>query len=158
MKCIETDCNAFYVDPSSKKCILGSLKEPCLASQLPNDGITVYRNKELQKLHCLDCLIENGFYYTSPYGHLGCTSDATDEASCWSFCKAKYHLGVTYPVVKYFTFSSALNKCCCQGGSNTIKEALSDPVSGEVICAGKLPNKNRATSNMATTTVIIMQI
>ena len=66
MKCIETKCNAFYVDPSSKKCILGNLQEPCLASQLPNDGITVYRNKDLQKLDCFDCIIENGIDYTGP--------------------------------------------------------------------------------------------
>ena len=152
MKCIETDCTAFYVDPSSKKCILGSLQEPCFASQLPNAGITVYRNKELKKLDCLDCLIENGFNYRSE--KRWCTSDATDVASCWLFCKANHHIGVTYPVVKYFTFSPGDNACCCKTGSNAIKEARSGPVSGEVICAGKLPNKNRATANLASLIVL----
>ena len=140
MKCIETDCTAFYVDPSSKKCILGSLQEPCLASQLPNAGITVYRNKDLPELDCLDCLIENGFKYISD--QRWCTSDTTDVASCWSFCKAKYYIGVTYPVVKYFNFRTGDNSCCCHGGSNATKEAVSGHVSGEVICAGKLPNNN----------------
>ena len=48
MKCIETSCNSFYVDKATGKCVLGSLKEPYLAySQPQNDGITVYRNKDL---------------------------------------------------------------------------------------------------------------
>ena len=156
MKCIETKCNAFYVDPSSKKCILGNLQEPCLASQLPNDGITVYRNKDLQKLDCFDCIIENGIDYTGPCLNNVVTRQ-TDAASCWSFCKTNYHIGITNPIVKYFIFRVVDNSCCCKTSSAS-KSPVSGHVSGEVICAGKLPNKNRATSNMATATVIIMQI
>ena len=149
MKCIETDCTAFYVDPLSKECVLGSLKDPCIASQLPNDGITVYRNKDLQKLDCLDCLIENGFNYRA--SQKWCTYDATDVAGCWSFCRANYHIGVTYPVVKYFSFRPGDNACVCKTGSNATKlETYGETyISGEVICAGKLQNLS---------TVISMQI
>ena len=48
MKCIETGCNSFYVDKVTGECVLGTLKEPFLVySQPQNDGITVYRNKDL---------------------------------------------------------------------------------------------------------------
>ena len=48
MKCIETGCSSFYVDKVTGECVLGTLKEPFLVySQPQNDGITVYRNKDL---------------------------------------------------------------------------------------------------------------
>ena len=51
MKCIETGCNSFYVDKATGECVLGSLKEHFLVySQPQNDGITVYRNKDLGEI------------------------------------------------------------------------------------------------------------
>ena len=50
MKCIETDCSSFYIDPASQECVLGSLVEPFLESEQKNEGITVYRNKNLKEL------------------------------------------------------------------------------------------------------------
>ena len=51
MKCIENNCNSFYVDKATGNCVLGSLKEPYLVySQPKNDGITVFRNKDLGEI------------------------------------------------------------------------------------------------------------
>ena len=49
MKCIETECTSFYVDPSTSKCVLGELM-PWKERKQPNAGITVYRNKELKEV------------------------------------------------------------------------------------------------------------
>ena len=133
MKCIEADCTAFYVDPLSKECILGSLQDPCIASQLPNAGITVYRNKDLKKLDCLDCLMENGFDY-SGYDLNYRTRDATgatDALSCWSFCRSNY------PNAKYFTFVHRNDACMCKTNFATRRQNAGAD-SGEVICNGKL--------------------
>ena len=132
MKCIESGCSAFYVDPSSKECILGSLQDPCLASQLPNAGITVYRKNNLKKLDCVDCLMEIGFDYSWHDINIGASKQsatgATDGASCWSFCRSNY------PNAKYFTFQSG--ECYCKT-SNANRRKNPTSVSGEVICNSK---------------------
>ena len=50
MKCIEVECASFYVDPTSRECVLGELMENYIPSQQASAGITVYRRKDLKDL------------------------------------------------------------------------------------------------------------
>ena len=129
MKCIETRCSSFYVDPLSKECVLGTLEETCVKSPQPNDGITVYRNKDSNKLDCLDCSMETDINYAGYDLNNGGNTSTNDAGDCRLFCKSNY------PMAKYFTFTPTL-QCWCKT-SSAVRRKWQGCVSGKVICTGE---------------------